>query len=149
MTRFCWRSSRGRTPAWTRRNAFDRCSRLAPRGGPASRSEATTTSAKRLPMIPVNEPLLTARDLEYVADCVKTGWVSSAGSYLTRFEQDWASYCGRKYGIAVANGTVALELAARCLGLGPGDEVILPTFTIISCALAVVQNGATPVLVDA
>ncbi len=100
-------------------------------------------------MIPVNEPLLTARDLEYVADCVKTGWVSSAGSYLTRFEQDWASYCGRKYGVAVANGTVALELAARCLGLGPGDEVILPTFTIISCAQAVVQNGATPVLVDA
>src|SRR5262249_39827136 len=99
-------------------------------------------------MIPVNEPLLNDRDLEYVTECVKTGWISSAGKFITRFEEGWASYCGRKYGIAVSNGTVALELAVNCLGLGPGDEVILPTFTIVSCALAVVRSGATPVLVD-
>jgi len=100
-------------------------------------------------MIPVNEPALSARDLELVADCVRTGWVSSAGKYIEAFEHGWAEYCGRKYGIAVSNGTTALQVAARCAGLGPGDEVIMPTFTIMSCALAVVETGATPVLVDA
>jgi perosamine synthetase len=99
-------------------------------------------------MIPVNEPLLTDRDLELITDCVRSGWVSSAGQYLTRFEEEWANYCGRKFGVAVCNGTAALELAVQCLNLGPGDEVILPTCTIISCAFAVVRAGATPVLVD-
>lgn len=99
-------------------------------------------------MIPVNEPALTERDLELVSECVRTAWVSSAGKYIEAFEQGWAAYCGRKYGIAVSNGTTALQVACRCAGLGPGDEVILPTFTIISCALAIVETGATPVLVD-
>jgi len=99
-------------------------------------------------MIPVNEPALGARDLELVADCVRTGWVSSAGRYIEAFEQGWAEYCGRRHGIAVSNGTTALQVAARCAGLGPGDEVILPTFTIVSCVLAIVETGATPVLVD-
>ena len=99
-------------------------------------------------MIPVNEPALTERDLELVADCVRTGWVSSAGKYIEAFEQGWAEYCGRKHGIAVSNGTTALQVAARCAGLEPGDEVIMPTFTIMSCALAVVETGARPVLVD-
>ena len=98
--------------------------------------------------IPVNEPLLDDLDLEYVTDCVKTAWVSSAGKYIHQFEEGWASYCGRKHGIAVANGTVALQLALAGLDLQPGDEVILPSFTIVSCALAVLYNGATPVLVD-
>jgi len=100
-------------------------------------------------MIPVNEPRLGERELEYVVECVRTGWVSSAGRFINDFEQQWATYCGRRYGIAVSNGTVALQLAVACLGLGPGDEVIMPTFTIISCALAVVYNGGVPVLVDA
>jgi perosamine synthetase len=99
-------------------------------------------------MIPVNEPLLGKRELEYVTDSVQTGWVSSSGRYLEEFEQGWASYCGRRYGIAVSNGTTALQLAVACLGLAPGDEVIMPTFTIISCALAVIYNGGVPVLVD-
>ncbi len=98
--------------------------------------------------IPVNEPLLGDRELEYVADCVRTGWVSSSGRFINEFEEGWAAYCGRRYGIAVSNGTVALQVAATCLELKPGDEVIMPSFTIISCALAVVYNGAVPVLVD-
>jgi perosamine synthetase len=100
-------------------------------------------------MIPVNEPRLGERELEYVAECIRTGWVSSAGHFIEEFEQKWAEYCGRKYGIAVSNGTVALQLAIACLGLKPGDEVIMPTFTIISCAQAVIYNGGIPVLVDA
>lgn len=99
-------------------------------------------------VIPVNEPLLNERDLEYVSDCVRTGWVSSAGRYIEQFEAQWSAYCGMNYGIAVSNGTTALQVAVRCLNLQPGDEVIMPTFTIISCALAVVDAGATPVLVD-
>lgn len=99
-------------------------------------------------MIPVNEPLLGGRELEYVTECVRTGWVSSAGRFISEFEEQWASYCGRRYGVAVSNGTVALQLAVACLGLKPGDEVIMPTFTIISCALAVLYNGGVPVLVD-
>jgi len=98
-------------------------------------------------MIPVNEPLLGERELDYVTECVRTGWVSS-GRFIGEFEQKWAEYCGRRYGIAVCNGTVALQVAVAALDLEPGDEVIMPTFTIISCALAVIYNGGVPVLVD-
>jgi len=101
-----------------------------------------------LAVIPVNEPLLSERDLEYVSECVRTGWISSAGRFIDEFEEKWATYCGRRYGIAVSNGTTALQVAVRCLDLEPGDEVIMPSFTIISCALAVVENGGVPVLVD-
>lgn len=100
-------------------------------------------------MIPVNEPLLTGREEEYVVDCVRTGWVSSAGKYIDQFETAWAAYCGMAHGIAVSNGTTALQTAIGCLNLQPGDEVIVPTFTIISCASEVIHNGARPVLVDA
>ncbi len=99
-------------------------------------------------MIPVNEPILGEREQEYVLECLRTGWVSSAGKYINEFEEGWADYCGRRHGICVSNGTVALELAVACLGLKPGDEVIMPSFTIISCALAVCRNGGVPVLVD-
>jgi len=99
-------------------------------------------------MIPVNEPSLGERELEFVTECVRTGWVSSSGKFITEFEERWAEYCGRKFGVAVSNGTVALELAIEALDLKPGDEVILPTFTIISCAQAVTYAGGTPVLVD-
>jgi len=99
-------------------------------------------------MIPVNEPLLGERELEYVTECIRTGWFSSVGRFIEEFEERWAAYCGRRYGIAVSNGTVALQLAVACLELEPGDEVIMPTFTIISCALAVVYNNGIPVLVD-
>jgi perosamine synthetase len=99
-------------------------------------------------MIPVNEPLLEKREEELVVECLRSGWISSAGKFIEDFEQRWADYCGRRYGIAVSNGTAALQLAFACIGLKPGDEVILPTFTIISCALAVIYNGGVPVLVD-
>jgi perosamine synthetase len=99
-------------------------------------------------MIPVNEPLIGEKEVEYVLDCLRTGWISSSGKYLESFEQAWASYCGMQYGVAVSNGTTALQIAVACLGLQPGDEVILPTFTIISCAQAVTYNGGVPVLVD-
>ena len=81
-------------------------------------------------------------------ECIRTGWISSAGRFIEEFEQKWATYCGMKYGIAVSNGTVALQTAVACLGLEPGFQVIMPTFTIISCALAVVYGGGTPILVD-
>jgi len=99
-------------------------------------------------MIPVNEPWLGERELEYVCECIRTGWVSSTGHFIKDFEQKWAEYCGREYGIAVCNGTAALQVAVSALGLEPGDEVIMPTFTIISCASAVVYNDGVPVLVD-
>jgi perosamine synthetase len=99
-------------------------------------------------MIPVNEPLLAGNEARYVDDCLKTGWISSAGKYIERFEQDWSAYCARNHGISVSNGTAALQTAIEALGLEAGDEVILPSFTIISCASAVVRAGATPVVVD-
>lgn len=99
-------------------------------------------------MIPVNEPLLPGREMEYIQDCVETAWISSAGKYINRFESEWAEYCGRKNGVAVSNGTVALLLAISALDLRRGGEVILPSFTIVSCLEAVLQNDLKPVLVD-
>jgi perosamine synthetase len=99
-------------------------------------------------LIPVNEPLLTEADIASVNDALRSGWISGAGPHVEAFEAAWATYCARKHGIAVANGTVALQVAVHLLDLQPGDEVIMPTFTIISCALPVIQAGAIPVLVD-
>jgi perosamine synthetase len=99
--------------------------------------------------IPVNEPRIGVREMKYAMDCLRTGWISSAGHYIEEFEQRWAEYCGCRYGVAVSNGTVALQAAVACLDLRPADEVIMPTFTIISCAQAVTYNGGVPVLVDA
>jgi perosamine synthetase len=99
--------------------------------------------------IPVNEPLLDGKEKEYLLECIETGWISSEGPFVARFEETFAARVGRSYGIAVANGSGALDIAVQALRLGPGDEVILPTFTIISCAAAIVRAGATPVAVDA
>jgi perosamine synthetase len=99
-------------------------------------------------MIPVSEPLIGAKEIEYVNECLRTGWISSAGRFIEEFEQKWADYCGMKYGIAMSNGTTALQAAVGCIGLQPGDKVIMPTFTIISCVQAVLYNGGIPVLVD-
>jgi len=98
--------------------------------------------------IPVNEPLLDGNEKKYLAECIDTGWISSEGPFVRRFEQEFAARMGRKHGIAVCNGTAALDAAVEALGIGPGDEVILPTFTIISCINQIVRSGATPVLVD-
>lgn len=99
--------------------------------------------------IPVCEPFLNGNELKYVTDAVETGWISSAGKYVTAFEKKFSEYCGCKYGVAVSNGTVALHLALVALGIGKGDEVIIPTFTMIASAFAVCYTGATPVFVDA
>jgi perosamine synthetase len=98
--------------------------------------------------IPVNEPLLDGNEERYLAECIRTGWISSEGPFVQRLEDGFAARVGRRYGIAVCNGSVALDVAITALDLEPGDEVILPSFTIISCAAAVVRAGATPVLVD-
>jgi perosamine synthetase len=98
--------------------------------------------------IPVNEPLLDGNEKKYLSECIDTGWISSEGPFVKRLEEDMARKMGRKFGVAVSNGTVALDAAVAALGLGPGDEVILPSFTIISCAIAIVRAGATPVVVD-
>lgn len=98
--------------------------------------------------IPVNEPLLDGNEKKYLNECIDSGWISSEGPFVQRLERDFATRVGRRFGIAVANGSVALDAAVKALDLGPGDEVILPAFTIISCAAAIVRAGATPVLVD-
>ncbi|PKN12858.1 MAG: aminotransferase DegT [Deltaproteobacteria bacterium HGW-Deltaproteobacteria-4] len=99
-------------------------------------------------MIPVNEPLLNGNEKQYLAECIDTGWISSEGPFVGRFEEQMADVAGRRHGVAVCNGTAALEVAVAALDLQPGDEVIMPTFTIISCAAAVVRRGCVPVLVD-
>lgn len=99
--------------------------------------------------IPVCEPTLIGNELRYVTDAVTTGWISSAGKYVTAFEQLFPAYSGCRYGVAVCNGTVALHLALAALGIGKGDEVIIPAFTMIASAFAVCYTGAVPVFVDA
>lgn len=99
-------------------------------------------------MIPVNEPLLDGNEKKYLAECIESGWISSEGPFVRRFEEAMAACVGRKHAVAVCNGSLALDAAIVALDLGPGDEVIMPTFTIISCAAAVVRTGAVPVLVD-
>lgn len=101
-----------------------------------------------LDFIPVNEPLLDGNERRYLNECIDTGWISSEGPFVKRFEEAFATRVGRRHGIAVCNGSVALDAAVAALGLGAGDEVILPAFTIISCAAAIVRAGAVPVLVD-
>ncbi len=98
--------------------------------------------------IPVNEPLLDGNEMKYLAECIQTGWISSEGPFVGQFEERFAARVGRRFGIAVMNGSAALEVSVAAMGIGPGDEVILPAFTIISCAAAVVRAGARPVLVD-
>jgi perosamine synthetase len=99
-------------------------------------------------VIPVCEPTLGGNEADYVQDCIESNWISSAGKYIPRFEETFARACDARYGVACANGTVALHLALATLGIGPGDEVILPTFTMIATINAITYTGATPVLVD-
>ena len=98
--------------------------------------------------IPVNQPCLDGNEKKYLNECIDTGWISSDGPFIKKFEDQFAAYVGRRYAVAVSNGSVALDVAVIALGIGQGDEIIMPTFTIISCAAAIVRAGATPVLVD-
>jgi len=99
-------------------------------------------------MIPVNEPLIGQKELEYVTDALRSGWISSEGKFIKAFEEGFARYTGRRHAVAVNNGTNALILALRALELPKGSEVILPSFTIISCAMACIYNDLVPVFVD-
>jgi len=100
-------------------------------------------------MIPVCEPFMTGDEMRYVADCIETNWISSRGRYIEEFEEKFAHYCGCKFGISTTSGTTALHLALAALGIGKGDEVIVPTFTMIASVFAIIYVGAKPVLVDA
>ncbi|HET6224886.1 MAG TPA: DegT/DnrJ/EryC1/StrS family aminotransferase [Bacteroidia bacterium] len=104
--------------------------------------------ATKQEFIPVNEPLLNGNEKKYLNECIDTGWISSEGPFIKQFEERMAAEVGRKHAIAVANGSVALDAAIIALDLKQGDEVILPTFTIISCAASIVRAGAIPVVVD-
>jgi len=98
--------------------------------------------------VPVNEPLLNGNEKKYLIQCIDSGWISSDGPFVSEFEKKFASRVNRKHAIAVTNGTTAIDLAIEVLDIRPGDEVIMPTFTIISCILQIIRLGATPVFVD-
>lgn len=97
---------------------------------------------------PVAEPSLKGNELEYVTDAVLSTWISSSGKYIGEFEDSFSNFCGSKYGVAVSNGTVAIHLALKALGIGSGDEVIIPNLTFAATANAVIHSNAVPVIVD-
>lgn len=99
-------------------------------------------------MIPVYRPSLGAREREYLLQAMDSTWISSKGEFLDRFEREFASYLGSAHGIATCNGTVSLHLQLEALGIGDGDEVIVPTFTYVASVNAITYTGATPVFVD-
>jgi perosamine synthetase len=99
-------------------------------------------------MIPIMSPLIDAAEIDRVMDCLQSGWISSQGQYIPAFEKAFAEFCGTGHGIAVSNGTTALHLALVTLGVGPGDEVIVPTLTFAATANVVIYTGARPVFVD-
>jgi perosamine synthetase len=99
-------------------------------------------------MIPVNEPLIAKNTLRYVTDCVQSGWISSAGSYIQKFEQQFAGYLKVRHAVTTTSGTTALHLALASLGIGPGDEVVIPALTMIAVPYAVLYTGAKPAIVD-
>jgi perosamine synthetase len=99
-------------------------------------------------MIPVWEPMLDGNEKKYAEDCLDTGWVSSMGKYIPLFEEAFAGWVGRPFGVACSSCTTGLHMAMVALGIGPGDEVIIPDFTLIVSANTVIQAGARPVFVD-
>ncbi len=98
--------------------------------------------------IPVSAPALVGNEEAYVLDCLRTTWISSNGEYIRRFEGAFGEFCGVRHALSCTNGTVALHLALLALGVGPGDEVLVPTLTYIATANAVTYCGARPVFVD-
>src|SRR5215207_9873755 len=93
-------------------------------------------------------PHMTSDDFRSVLDAFISGWISSKGPYVNKFEEDFSRFVGVRHGVAVSNGTVALHLALVALGIGPGDEVIVPDLTFAASANVVIHCGATPVLAD-
>lgn len=114
----------------------------------AERRVVDYATLARYTSIPVASPSLDGNERAYVLDCLESGWISSQGSYLRKFEAAFAEFLGVEHALAVSNGTVALHLALVALGIGPGDEVIVPDLTFAASASAVIHAGATPILVD-
>lgn len=98
--------------------------------------------------VPLHEPTFDEKEVDYVTDCVKTGWVSSVGAYVTRFEEELAKFVGVKRAVAVVNGTAALHIALKVAGVEPQDEVLMPSLTFIATANAVSYCGAVPHFID-
>ena len=131
--------------------------KIIPGKDPELHVSNTAPPVKRIPVheeddspriIPVCEPTLGGNEKKYVTECLDSNWISSAGRFITEFENAFAKACDAKHGVACANGTVALHLALAAMNIGPGDEVILPAFTMIATINAVAYTGAAPVLVD-
>ncbi|HPG30572.1 MAG TPA: DegT/DnrJ/EryC1/StrS family aminotransferase, partial [bacterium] len=99
-------------------------------------------------MIPVNEPLFLGNEKKYLCECIDSGWISSDGPYVKKFESEFAKFIGMNYGVSASNGTASLEMALYALGVKENDEIIMPSFTIISCAIAAIRLGVKPVLTD-
>jgi perosamine synthetase len=114
----------------------------------AERRPIEFASPARPQRIPVAEPALLGNELKYVTDCITTSWISSQGSYVKRFEAEFAARLGVPHALAVSNGTVALHLALKAFDIGPGDEVIVPDLTFAATINSVLHAGATPVIVD-
>jgi len=106
------------------------------------------SSHKRINMIPIMEPWLDQQEMDRVMDCLKSGWISSQGKNIAEFEEAFSGFCRSRFGVATSNGTTALHLALLTLGIGPGDEVIVPALSFIATANVVVYTGARPVFVD-
>ena len=98
--------------------------------------------------IPVSAPMLIGNEKKYVMECMDSSWISSCGEYVGKFESAFANFCGARHAVSCCNGTVALHLALMTLGIGAGDEVIVPTLTFVATANAVTYCGAKPVFVD-
>lgn len=97
---------------------------------------------------PVSRPSISSLERRYVAEALESGWISSLGTFVDRFEHEFAEFCGAKQALSVCNGTAALHLALKALGVGPGDEVLVPDLSFIATANAVLMVGATPVFCD-
>lgn len=111
-------------------------------------SNTSTTMSETPKLIPVYRPYFSGKEKAYVNECLDTTWISSRGEFIQRFEQGFADYICAEHVTSVCNGTVAIHLALEALGVGPGDEVIVPTFTYIASVNTILQTGATPVFVD-
>ena len=119
-----------------------------PKTGQNMTDVVVTQPRQKTKRIPVCTPTLDGNERAYVLDCIETNWISSLGSYLPRFEETFSQLCGTQHGVSCSSGTAAIHLALEALNIGPGDEVIIPSFTLIVSANMVCLTGATPVLVD-
>ena len=106
------------------------------------------SKSNKRPFYPVNSPNITKKDMDSVNQVIKSGWISSDGPEIKKFEENFSRFIGRKYSVAVSSGTAALEIAIKALNIKENDEVLIPNFTIISNALAVIKQRLKPVLID-